>query len=482
MEGSVSFAKSMFLLAISAATVLGGIIVLDAEASIVLVSAGTVVIALSMLWGIRWERIQEGILDTLRSMFPAILILLAVGMLVGTWMLSGTVPLMIYYGLQILNPVIFLPAVALVCAVMSVMAGTSWGTISTVGVAMMGVSAGLGVPLYYTAGAIVVGAIFGDKLSPLSDTTVLASGVSGVNIIDHIKYMLYTTIPGFVISLVLYVALGMRFTEGAASTERVRTILSTLDATFNLNPILLLPPVVILFLIFYKKTPVLPVFGIGIILGGILALLFQGHDLSELAAALNDGYASSTGVGVVDEMLTQGGLTSMLEVTALLISAAVFGAPLRTAGVIDALLEKVQRAANTGRGILLSGFSVHGLLFVITGSYYVTFSVLGPVLGPLYDRYGLDRRNLSRTMEDTGTSFAPMIPWGTTGAFIVATLGVPTFRYILYAPMTYLALVFALFYIITGIRIARVPPEGAAPESVPPQEERPAARSTMTKR
>lgn len=159
----------------------------------------------------------------------------------------------------------------------------------------------------------------------------------------------------------------------------------------------------------------------------------------------------------------------------------MFGAPLRTAGVIDAILEKAQRAANTGRGILLSGFSVHGLLFVITGSYYVTFSVLGPVLGPLYDKYGLDRKNLSRTMEDTGTSFAPMIPWGTTGAFIVATLGVPTFQYILYAPMTYLALVFALFYIVTGVRIARVSPESVPSERETPQEKRSTVQSTMTK-
>ncbi|UCZ51439.1 Na+/H+ antiporter NhaC [Bacillus shivajii] len=454
MQGSVSSLKAMSLLILSAIIIFGGVIFIQAPTTIVLISAGIVVIALSLLWGIKWEKIENDLMDTLKTMFPAILILLSVGMLIGVWIASGTVPLMVYYGLQLLSPSVFLVVAALACAIMSIMAGTSWGTIGTVGVALMGVSIGLDIPLHYTAGAVVVGAIFGDKMSPLSDTTVLASAVSDVNIVDHIKYMLWTTIPGFLISLVLFFIIGLQFRGQSVAGEELQLILTTLEGNFNLNPLLLLPPFIVLFLIF-KKKPTLPVFAVGIILGVILAIGFQGRGLLEIAIALNDGFSQSTGVEIVDEMLLRGGLTSMLGTTALLIAAAIFGAPLKSAGVIQVMLNMILKLAQKGRSVMVSTFTIHGVLFSITGSYYVTYSVIGPMMTSVYDKYGLHKKNLSRTLEDTGTSFAPVIPWSVTGAFIAGTLGVPTLEYIIYAPMTYLALVFGLIYILTGFKIAK---------------------------
>lgn len=447
--------KALVLLIISVIVVFGGIIFVKAPTTIVLIVAGMAVSALGMLWGIKWKDIENDIVESLKAMFVPILILLCVGMIVGTWILSGTVPVMIYYGLAVLQPSTFLLAVALICSLMSVMTGTSWGTISTVGIALMGVSTGLGVPLQFTAGAIVVGAIFGDKLSPLSDTTVMASAVSDVDIVDHIKHLLWTTIPGYVISLILYTVLGARFASGEVSGEKLQLIMSTLDQTFNLNPILLLPPVVVLILIFMKK-PTLPTFAVGIILGGLLAMIFQGATLAGVASAMNGGFTSSTKVDIVDSMLIRGGLKSMLGTVALLIGAGIFGAPLKTTGVIQTLLDWVMKVAQQGRTVMLSTFLSHGFLFMITGSYYATFAVLGPMIKSLYDKFGLHRKNLSRTLEDTGTAFAPVVPWSVTGAFIIGTLGVSYTDYILYAPMTYLGLVFALIYIFTGIGIAKV--------------------------
>lgn len=454
MKNTLNTTKSIILLIASILVVFLGVIVIKANSTIVLTFAGVVAITLSIIWGVRWEDIERDLMANLSAMMTSILILLAVGMLVGSWILSGTVPVMVYYGLKVLSPSIFLFAAAIICALMSVMTGTSWGTISTVGIALMGVSTGLGVPLHYTAGAIVVGAIFGDKLSPLSDTTIMASAVSNVDIVDHIKYMLYTTIPGFTISLVLYLIIGFRYTGGTIQGENLQLILNTLESNFNLNPILLLPPVVVLFLI-YRRKPTLPVFIIGISLGGVLAYLFQGNSVLDIANALNGGYTNATGVEIVDSMLIRGGLKSMLGTVALLIGAAVFGTPLRTSGVIQIILDKITSTVRNKSGILASIYLLHGGLFAITGSYYVTFAVLAPMVRPLYDKFGLHRKNLSRTLEDSGTALAPIVPWSVTGAFIATTLGVQTIDYILYAPMTYLGIVFGLIYAFTGYKVAK---------------------------
>ncbi|MFD2629472.1 Na+/H+ antiporter NhaC [Oceanobacillus kapialis] len=446
--------KAILLLVLSFSVVLGGILYLDAPTTIVLITAGVVVIILSLIWGIKWKNMEEDLIETLKSMLPPILILLAVGMLIGAWMMSGTIPLIVYYGLKSIDPSLFLLITAIICSIMSIMAGTSWGTIGTVGVALMGVSIGLDVPLHYTAGAIVVGAFFGDKLSPLSDTTIMAPAMAGVKLVDHIKHMLWTTIPGYVISLILYVILGFQFGGQIENNENVEIILSTLNENFHLNPLLLLPPILVLVLIFLKK-PTLPVFGVGIIAGVLLAIIFQGRELLEVFNALDGGYTDATDVPIVDEILQRGGLSSMLGTVALLISAAIFGSPLKTAGVIQVLLDKIVEFAKNGKAMMTSSLTLHGILFTITGSYYVTYAVIGPIISPLYDKFGLQRKNWSRTMEDTGTALSPIIPWGVTGAFVADTLQVSTGEFFLYAPMTYLGILFALFYIFSGVGISR---------------------------
>jgi NhaC family Na+:H+ antiporter len=316
----------------------------------------------------------------------------------------------------------------------------------------MGVSAGLGVPLAYTAGAIVMGAIFGDKLSPLSDTTVLASAVSEVDIFDHVKYMLLTTVPPFVIGIAMYWFLG-NGVKGNVQSGQLDLILATIEKTFTLSPMLLLPPIAVLSLALLKK-PALPTFAVGIVLAVILAAFTQHVNLKDVSSVLLNGYAKTTGVEIVDKMLLRGGLKSMLGTVALLIAAAVFGAPLRTIGVMEILIAFVRKFSNTSKLFQTGVFFLHGFLFMITGSYYVTFSAFAPMVRPAYDDLGLHRVNLSRVLEDTGTAFAPIVPWSITGAFIATTLNVPTLEFALFAPITYGGMLCALAYIATNYKIA----------------------------
>ncbi len=238
-------------------------------------------------------------------------------------------------------------------------------------------------------------------------------------------------------------------------------IIHTLEDTFNLNPILILPPVVVLFMIFRQK-PILPSFGVGVILGVALALIFQDTDLATVLTALNKGFANSTGVEIVDTMICRGGISSMLSSVAVVIAASIFGAPLKTSGVIDFAVEKIMKVATGQKSVLFCSYLFHGLLIVIIGGYYTTFSIAGPVLQPLYDKYGLDKKNLSRCLEDSGTTFSPLIPWCSNGVYFTSTLGVAYADYALTSPICWLCMVFAFIYIFTGFKIAQAPKQQEA--------------------
>ena len=361
---------------------------------------------------------------------------------------------MIYYGMKFLSPGIFLVMACIIAAVMFVMTGTSWGTVSTVGVALMRVSAGLGIPATYTAGAVTAGALFGDKLSPLSDTTVMASAVAEVNIVDHIKYMLLTTVPSIVVSLVLYGILGAKYAGQEMSGADYSAIMNTLHDTFTINPIMLIPPVIVVTLIVLKK-PTIPTFFSGILAAMVLAWVFQGASFSDVIYAMGGGYTESTGVEIVDTMVLRGGLNSMLSTIVLVLAAGVFGGPLKASGTVEIIVEKLSKAVKSDKQMMITVAILHLVLFLIVVSYYISFVVIGNMTKDLYDKFGLKRTNLSRMLEDTGTAAAPLIPWSLSGAFYSSTLGLPVWDFVLYAPITYLGMGFALVYILTGVTIAR---------------------------
>lgn len=372
-------------------------------------------------------------------------------LLVGTWMASGTVPVMIYYGMKVLTPGLFLPVVCILCTLMSTMAGTSWGTLATVGIACMGVAQGLGVPLPAAAGN---GAFFGDKVSPLSDSPVITATVCEVPLMDGIRHALISTGPAYLISLVFCFVYGLRYSGGSVGGEVYEDILSTVSAEFWLSPVLLLPVLVAVVLISMKK-PTIPTFIAGIAAGAVMAMLCQGVSLHDILTVMYSGFSADTGSDVVNSMLNRGGFTSMLSTIGLLIAAGIFGAPLRTAGVMDVLLAFVERIAKTSRSMSLGVLILHAVFFTITGAYYVSYPVVGGMVKDLYPEYHLDRKNLMRTMLDTGTGLAPMVSWSTTGSYTATTLGVSNLAFAPFAPMLWLSIVFSVIYAVTGIGTAK---------------------------
>lgn len=460
-EKTVNTWQAIVLLLVSILGIVVGKVILNGNITIVLIVDAALVAALSMVWGIKWSDIENEMKENFKSMAVPIIILMLVGMMVGIWIASGTIPTMIYYGLKVLTPKIFLVMACIITALMSLMTGTSWGSVATVGVALMGVGAGLQIPAAYTAGAITVGAIFGDKLSPLSDTTVLSSAVAEVDIMDHIKYMLWTTVPCLLISLALYVFLGIRHGDAAIAGGDYETLMETLRTTFTINPVLLIPPIVVVGLIVLKWST-LPTFFIGIAVAIVLAMVFQGTSFTDTLAAMTSGYSTSTGVEIVDKMVIRGGLKSMLDTVGLVLAAGIFGAPLKASGTVQVIIAKIEKVVKNEKQLMITVGLLHIVLFIIVVSYYVSFIIIGNMTKDLYDKFGVDRANLSRTLEDTGTAVAPIIPWGLSGAYYASTLGfASTTEFIAFAPLTYLSCIVGAFYIITGIKIKRAKKETA---------------------
>lgn len=442
------------MLLVGIAVIIAGLLVMKLNNRIVLALDGVIMCLMAWCFGIPYAELQQGIKDTVSSMIVAILILLSVGVLVGVWMASGTVPVMIYYGMKVLTPGLFLPMVCILCTLMSTMAGTSWGTPATVGVACMGVAQGLGVPLPAAAGAVCTGAFFGDKVSPLSDSPVITATVCDVPLLEGIRHALLSTGPAYLISLVFFFIYGLRYAGGTVGGEVYEDILSTVSGSFWLSPVLLIPVVVVVALILLKK-PTIPTFVAGIAAGALLAMVCQGMGLKDILTVMYSGYSVDSGSEVVNSMLNRGGFTSMLSTIGLLIAVGIFGAPLRTAGVVDVLLVFVRKIAKTSRSMSLGVLLLHAVFFSITGAYYVSYPVVGGMVKDLYPEYHLDRKNLKRTLLDTGTGLAPMVSWSTTGSYTATTLGVGNLAFLPYAPMLWLSIVFSIIFAVTGIATAK---------------------------
>ena len=270
-----------------------------------LIAAAAVAACVAVFHKHPWKEVQDGMVHGIMLAMSAILILMVVGTMIGTWILGGVVPSMIYYGLKVLSPAIFLVATLIVCSIVSLGTGSSWSTAGTVGVALIGVGQGLGIPVSMVAGAIISGAYFGDKMSPLSDTTNLAPAVAGTDLFSHIRHMVYTTAPGYVLCIILYGWLGARFSGGVLEAGKVETILSTLKSNFFMQPILLLAPLFVIVMV-VKKIPPLPALLAGTLLGGIFAMIAQSSSLAEVISSAHSGFVSQTGVEIVDELLTRG--------------------------------------------------------------------------------------------------------------------------------------------------------------------------------
>lgn len=406
-----------------------------------------------------WGSLEDGAFHVINVSLPSVSVLIVVGMIVGVWIASGTVPTIIYYGLIILTPQIFLAAAMIMCSVVSVSLGTSWGTVGTVGLALMGIGAGFDVPMYWTAGAVVSGAFFGDKISPLSDTTNLAPAVTAQNVFAHIRNMMPTTIPAMLIAFGIYIWAGFNLihdTEGA-SFERINAITSALQENFLISPWLLVPALLVIGLAIMQKPPIPSLFA-GVLVGGLVAIVAQGTTLHEVFQYSNSGYNIDTGVSEIDSLLNSGGIQSMMWTISLILIALGFGGALERTGclqtIISAILTKVHSFAGVQTAAIGTSFATN----MVAGDPYLSIALPGRMYSPVYRGMGYSTLNLSRATEEGGTLMSPMIPWNAGGAFVITALGLGissgNLENLLYIPLSFacwMTPIIGIVYAWTGL-------------------------------
>lgn len=414
-----------------------------------LAMGGCTAIVFALLMGNKWSDIQDTVKRVVGDSATTLLILLSVGMMVGIWIIGGTVPTLLYYGLKICSPNIIVPLAFVLCAITSLFTGTSFGSIVTMGLALFGVGTSMGISAPLMAGAVCSGAFFGDKMSPLSDTTNVAADMSGTPLYDHIGSMMYTTVPATVICLVLYTVLGIRNASANADLSNIELILDTLGANFNISVVALVPAVLVL-LTSALKVPAVPAMLGCTAVSGVFACLLQKISLSAMLGAAMNGFSSDTGVAMVDKILSRGGMTSMYSTVAIIILSATMGAVLEKSGVIDSLVNNVLlKAVHKPCGLILSTMVYCYSLLLISGHQVMPIILGGRTFRPAYDRMGIQSKVLSRTLEDTCTIGAPMVPWGTSCAYMFSVLGIGI-AYIPYAFLCYIVPLFAILYACTG--------------------------------
>ena len=444
---------------------------LSGASQVSLIMAMAVCILIStVFYRVPWKNFEQQISKTMGSIFITLLILLSVGMLAGSWMISGVVPTLIYYGVQLLSPRFFLVTACIICAIISLLSGSSWTTIATIGVALLGIGDALGMNQAWTAGAIISGAYFGDKLSPLSDTTILASSSTRVDIFEHIRYMMHTTVPALIISLIIFTIAGLGHGEGAINIEQYTT---GLTSTFNISAWTLVVPIITGILI-VRKTPSLIVLFTSSILAGITALILQPHILTQIAAdpalsqpaALTKGLAITfygatavdTGFAALNDLVSTGGMTGMLNTIWLIICAMCFGSAMVASGMIHSITQVIIHWAKSRTSLVSSTVASGIFLNLTTGDQFISIVLTADTFTNAYKQKGFEQRLLSRTTEDAATVTSVLVPWNTCGMTQATVLGVPTLTYLPYCFFNILCPIMTITIAALGWKIKQLKP------------------------
>lgn len=434
----------------------------------ILLLGGGVAAVMGYFTKVPFHKMLEEVANNIKSTAGAILILLMVGALAGTWMVSGIIPSMIYYGLQILSPAIFLPATLIICSVISIATGSSWTTSATVGIALIGIGGALGFNLGMVAGAVISGAYFGDKLSPMSDTTNLAPAMAGTDLFTHIRYMTLTTVPSYIITLLLFIVLGLSVEViGDANTN---DLLNSITASFNVTPWLFLVPVIVIGLIVKKTEPLIALL-VGTLLAGIFAIIFQPEIVNQITGASEMTFKSAykgimqaittevivpTENKTLTDLFTSGGMAKMLPTIWLIICAMVFGGIMDAIGALSKISESLLKLAHSTFGLFASTVGSCLALNITASDQYLAIVVPGKMFAKAYKDKGLAPENLSRTLEDSGTVTSVLIPWNTCGAYQAGTLGVSTIDYLPYAFFNILSPFMTLTFAAFNIKIKQL--------------------------
>lgn len=405
--------------------------------------------------GFTWKEIEEMMYKGIRLALPAVVIIILVGLTIGAWMGGGIVATMIYYGLQIITPAWFLVTICLICSIVSLAIGSSWSTMGTIGVAGMGIGLSMGIPAGMIAGAIISGAYFGDKMSPLSDTTNLAAGLTGTDLFDHIKHMFYTTIPGLAIALGVYAFLGNRFAANNIEVEEIAQTAQVLKESFVISPWLMLVPLAVVVLV-AVKVPAIPALVIGIVLGFLSQIFVQGGTLIAGIEALQSGFTIATGNVMVDALFNGGGLDSMMFTVSMTIVAMTFGGILEFSGMLQALMNQLLKVVKSSASLIISTIGACFLTNASCSEQYISIVVPSRMFSKAYQNMGLHSKNLSRALEDGGTLTSVFIPWNTCGVFIFGTLGVSVVQYGPYAILNLVVPLISIIYALTGFSIVKL--------------------------
>lgn len=422
-----------------------------------------------------WKQLESAMVSGITIAIKPIMILFSVGLLIGSWILSGTVPTMIYYSLLMLDPSIFYAASCIICGLIALSIGSSWTVAGTVGIALIGAAAGMGVSIEVTAGAIISGSYFGDKMSPLSETTNLAPAVAGTDLFSHIGHMVWTTFPSIIVALILYTIIGFNI-DSSASADDLTITMRLITENFTINPLMLLP-IVALLVMARKKMPPVPTILVGALIGIILALVFQSSAILSLAGdtpnlllglfkgvwqTLFDGFVLNSGNATLDDLMTRGGMSSMLNTIWLVLCALMFGAVMEHTGLLQCLVDYALSFVHSTGSLIATTVATCIGANLITSDQYIAIVLPGRMYKMEYQIRNLDPKNLSRTLEDAGTVTSPLVPWNTCGAYMSGTLGVATFAYLPYCFFNFLCPVLAIIYAFMNIKIAPVLTEQTA--------------------
>lgn len=440
-----------FLLPLAAVIAL---VVTGTNIVIALFSAVVVESIYCLAMGFKWSNIDEAMMKGGSGMLGAVLIMILVGIMVATWMASGTIPTLLYYGMKIINPAIFLPVTFLLCMLTALATGTSWGAAGTMGIALLGVAQGIGIPLPLVVGCIISGALIGDKMSPLSDSVLLAAASSGTSIFELIPCMFYTTVPLGIVCLIFYGAMGMRWANASLDLEAVYAITDGLNSGFRIHLLMLLPMLIVV-VMSMKKCAGFLTFTCGILAGIVLAVLFQGDSIQEVLNYAVNGYVCNSGMESLDSLLSRGGALSMAQIVFASLMAGMFSGTLKYLGILDVLMSKLKLVVKSSTSLVISTVCVGLILMMGGGGQYSALTLPGAAFGEFYKEMDVHSAVLGRTMEDVATMTDPIIPWTVSGIYYSGLFGVSVAAYFPFTIIAFLSPVLAIVNAITGSGIFR---------------------------
>lgn len=457
----ITFAYAIIPMVVMIATMAVSVIVFEASPHVPLLIGTATAAFVATAFGYKWHFIEEAAYQGIKMAMPAIVIIILIGLTIGAWIGGGIVATMVYYGLKLLSPSLFLFTMCALCAVVTLAIGSSWATMGTIGIAAIGIGQSLEIPLPMVAGAVISGAYFGDKMSPLSDTTNLAAGITGTDLFDHIKHMFYTTLPALVIALVAYYVMGLQFKTLTQDTGRIDTVLAVLEKSFVISPWLLLVPLGVILLI-TRRVPAIPALGAGILAGWACHVFVQGGEIGTAVRTLQEGFKLESGNEMVDELFNRGGIDAMMGTVSMTIVAMTFGGVMEKTGMLRALVSKVLSLARNAAGLITATVTSGFLTNLTTSEQYISILLPGRMYVNAFKKFRLTSKNLSRALEDGGTVTSVLVPWNTCGVFAAQMMGVTAFEYAPYAVLNYSVPLIAIVLAFLGIGVERMSPEQVA--------------------